>query len=258
MPRAGPAGRCKDETSSVAPSEADKLEDVRRHSVFYFDHIVFQVGTRLFKLPRRKFEGDSEVFRDMFTIPPGDNIAEGQSDEHPLMLESIQAEEFESLLQVMFRPHHAPTAEEAKELSRDGWVHVLKLTTMWGFEKLRRIAIDSLTPLLQKEDPVGWITLARTYEVYEWLLPALHALARRTKVLQPEEVEPLGIITVVKMAEVRESFPLADRNGNYYRGYATRETHDFISVIRRVFEEELRAAKPFESIDIGKVDYSWD
>ncbi|TBU38475.1 hypothetical protein BD309DRAFT_521346 [Dichomitus squalens] len=66
-----------------------------------------------------------------------------------------------------FASHHARTAEEARELSRDERVHVLKLTTMWGFA--RRNAVDGLTPLPQKEDPVGWITLARTYDVCERL-----------------------------------------------------------------------------------------
>ncbi|TBU62683.1 hypothetical protein BD310DRAFT_965199 [Dichomitus squalens] len=130
----------------------------------------------------------------MFTIPPSDDVVE----------------------------------EEARELSRDERVHVLKLTTMWGFA--RRIAVDGLTPLPQKEDSVGWITLARTYDVCERLWPALQTLARRTKVAQPEEVEPLGIITVLETAEIRERFrvPLADRSGGCYgrATYASRETHN--------------------------------
>lgn len=59
---------------------------------------------RLFKVPRRKFEDGSEVFRDMFAMPPGDGVAEGQTDEHPLLLESISTDEFRSLLRAMFRP----------------------------------------------------------------------------------------------------------------------------------------------------------
>ena len=59
---------------------------------------------RLFKVPRRKFEDGSEVFRDMFAMPPGNGVAEGQTDEHPLLLESISTDEFRSLLRAMFRP----------------------------------------------------------------------------------------------------------------------------------------------------------
>ena len=59
---------------------------------------------RLFKVPRRKFEEGSEVFRNMFAMPLGDGVVEGQTDEHPLVLESISMEEFRSLLRAMFSP----------------------------------------------------------------------------------------------------------------------------------------------------------
>ena len=59
---------------------------------------------QLYKVPRRKFEEGSEVFRNMFTMPPGNDGADGESDERPLVLESIQTDAFESLLQAMFNP----------------------------------------------------------------------------------------------------------------------------------------------------------
>ena len=40
----------------------------------------------------------------MFTMPPSNDGADGESDERPLVLESIQTDEFESLLQAMFNP----------------------------------------------------------------------------------------------------------------------------------------------------------
>ena len=58
----------------------------------------------LFKVPRSKFEQGSGIFRGMFTVPSGDNAVEGQSDGRPLVLESIEADEFRSLLRVMFTP----------------------------------------------------------------------------------------------------------------------------------------------------------
>ena len=118
----------------------------------------------------------------------------------------------------------------------------MKLTTMWQFARLRRVAIDNLRPLLENEDPVRWIVLACKYDVHEWLLPSLHALARRPKAQQLNEVDSLGIVTVVKMAEVRESY-----TGNMaYRGqYAvSRSVHNFEPEIRRLFADELRVAEP--------------
>ncbi|TFK89040.1 hypothetical protein K466DRAFT_546042 [Polyporus arcularius HHB13444] len=221
-------------------------DTVSRDSTFYFDQVVFQVGKRLFKVPRRRFEQESENFRDMFALPTSDGNVEGSSDEHPLLLEGIAEEEFRTLLRVMFRPHYGASEEESRPLSLTEWIDVLKLTTMWHYATLRAVAIDSLTPMLQQYEPVQWISLARKYDVREWLLPALHALARRKQPLQLHEVEPLGIATAIKMAEVRESYVsvVSQGRGNA-RGYGSqqfqqeRETANFEYEIRRLFEDEL-------------------
>ncbi len=135
-----------------------------------------------------------------------------------------------------------PSSERAeKELSVDEWVSVLKLTTMWQFPVLRKAAIDNLKPLLG-EDPVRWIGLARTYDVHEWMFPALDKLAQRREPLRLHEAELLGIATAVKMAEVRESRDRASagsQSGSYYG----RPYHSFGDEIRRVFKDELASSK---------------
>ena len=147
---------------------------------------------------------------------------------------------------------YGSSADESEELSLDEWTHVLKLSTMWGFHELRYIAIDSMKPLLKSEDPVRRIVLARKYDVRVWLLPALHALARRPRSLQLHEVEPLGIATIVKIAEVRDTFPVTGSSGSYHRRTvsASRETHNFEEDIRRVFQYELIA----EGINVNLID----
>ena len=61
------------------------------------------MGGCLFRLPRRNFESDSDVFRDMFALPfSTERDPEGSSPENPLHLEGITKEDFESLLDVMF------------------------------------------------------------------------------------------------------------------------------------------------------------
>lgn len=63
-----------------------------------------QVENRLYKVPKRKFVDGSEVFRDMFALPADSTTVEGQTDEKPIVLESIKKDEFEPLLHVMFTP----------------------------------------------------------------------------------------------------------------------------------------------------------
>ncbi|PIL23505.1 hypothetical protein GSI_14817 [Ganoderma sinense ZZ0214-1] len=224
------------------PAPNSTPEPVRRDSSFYSDHVVFQhtakVEACLFKVPRHKFEQGSEVFRNMFAMPPTRGVAEGQSDDLPLVLESILADEFRSLLRVMFWPLYGSSVEEmlAPPLELDEWTHVLKLTTLWGFDRLRQASIDALRQLLEREDPVRWVALARKYEVREWLLPSLHALARREKALQVHEAEQLGISTAMKMAEVRESFSGRSRHN---RSDVSRASHNYEPEILRFFGEEI-------------------
>ncbi|KAI0760178.1 hypothetical protein C8Q74DRAFT_1294525 [Fomes fomentarius] len=170
-------------------------EQSKRDTSFYSDHVIFKVGNHFFKVPRRKFEDDSDIFRGI---------------------------------------HYGPSIDEQREPTLEEWISILKLTTMWHFHGLRRTAIDRLTPLVQDGDPIQWIVLARKYDVHEWLLPALNALARRPRALQLHEVNSLGIATVVKMAEVRESF---NEQGSYR--HSSREDGNFEGEIQRLFADEL-------------------
>lgn len=135
---------------------------------------------------------------------------------------------------VWFASHYGPSIDEQKEPTLEEWMSILKLTTMWHFHGLRRTAIDKLTPLVQDWDPIQWIVLARKCDVHEWLLPALNALARRPQALKLHEVNSLGIETVVKMAEVRESF---NEQGSYR--HSSRENGNFEGEIQRLFADEL-------------------
>ena len=130
--------------------------------------------------------------------------------------------------------HHGPNDTEKTDLTLNEWTSVLKLSTMWCFTRLRRTAIDTMKPMLIYGDPVQCIVLSRKYEVHEWLSPGLHALARRDAPLQFDEVNVLGILTIIRMAEVRESVI----NGRY--GACPRGSFDFSPIIRRVFGDELK------------------
>jgi hypothetical protein len=64
---------------------------------------VHQVESKLFRLPRRAFENNSEIFKDLRKLPSSpDQPEDGSSDEHPLRLEGIESHEFTQLLRVMF------------------------------------------------------------------------------------------------------------------------------------------------------------
>ncbi|EMD34251.1 hypothetical protein CERSUDRAFT_158602 [Gelatoporia subvermispora B] len=216
-----------------------------KHPNFYFTDVVFLVEGVLFKVHRRNFENDSEVFQTMFSLPIAEGeIADGSSDEHPLVLRGIKQDDFVQLLRVMF-PHY----DSEDPLTLNQWISVLNLSTMWRFDRLRAIAIRKLSAML--DEPIQRIVLAQTYHVTEWLVPALNALARRAEPLQPADVEQIGVDYALKIAAVRESFGETTQcrcqcyscyNGHrndYGRPAASRGATDFSAKIRAVFGAEV-------------------
>ena len=63
---------------------------------------LVKVENTCFRVWRRNFEEGSSVFRDMFSLPSGESTAEGSSQDNPIILENIKAEDFKQFLRVMF------------------------------------------------------------------------------------------------------------------------------------------------------------
>jgi hypothetical protein len=64
---------------------------------------MVQVEDSLFRVPRHHFQDNSEVFKDMFSLPQGSQTTEeGNSDANPIKLEGISALEFASLLRALY------------------------------------------------------------------------------------------------------------------------------------------------------------
>jgi len=174
------------------------MADGRRHPInesFYFEDIVFLVDGMLFKVHRRDFELGSEVFEGMFKAPPEvGKPVEGSSPDHPLQLDGIKRDDFVQLLKVMY-----PTPSTEISLTRDEWISVLKLSTMWQFNVIRNQAIDSLQHL----PPRRRVALAQEFNISEWLLPALKELAEQKEPIGVKDVEEIGLDFALKLAHVR-------------------------------------------------------
>lgn len=154
--------------------------------------------------PYDALENGSELFRQMFTLPVSEGCsADGASDGTPLYLEGVAKTNFAAFLKAMF-PRRFPLRES---LAVDEWVVVLKLSEMWGFTNLRKVAIKRLSNM--RLDPVFKVSLAMTYHIPRWFIPGLVGIARRESSLEPKEAELLGWDCALKIAEVRGSFPPA-------------------------------------------------
>ncbi|KAJ2916101.1 hypothetical protein MD484_g4354, partial [Candolleomyces efflorescens] len=139
--------------------------DNRKKGKFFYDIVVIQVEDTLHRIPRYHLERWSQTFKDMFQLPQ-DTSAEGSSTEHPINLPGCTNYEFESLLTVLFTP--------TLDLSKEQWISILKLATMWDMAELRKLAIEKLSAL--KLTPTEKVQLGLKYKVASWLVVGCTAL----------------------------------------------------------------------------------
>jgi hypothetical protein len=191
----------------------------------------------------------------MFRLPVVENaVPDGCSREQPLRLDGIGKADFKQLSKCLhprsvFYVKH-PTKQLTKSrfgheetLSIPEWTSVLKLSTMWQFDKIRQFAIDQMSKL--QIDVVEKIGLARDYHVKEWLLPALDEFTRLGKPMTTEDVNHLGLDFILKIVSVREGTPLAGKCTHCFRPgpahLAARQQTDFTEPLREAFRAEIAA-----------------
>lgn len=216
---------------------------LERDNVYYLEPVIFQVEDRLFKVPRYNFERKSDIFEAMFSLPQiVGRDPEGSNESAPVKLEGVSKLDFQKLLEVMY-PLEL-TATPWLTMSKEEWISVLKLATMWNFKEIRALAISNLSK--QTIDPIEQILLAKSYNVPQWLHSGYDAIAQRSRMLSLDEAEQLGYPTAIRVFQVREQA----RVDGWVNTYDHRYGHDGVPpvgetsrIIENVFENELRVAK---------------
>ncbi|KAL5507223.1 hypothetical protein ACEPAH_6679 [Sanghuangporus vaninii] len=178
--------------------------EVCKDDEFYFNFVTFKVENYLFRVPRHEFEQQSTVFHDMFGSPPvgGKENMEGESDNNPILLDSVSRDAFKLLLKLLYPPR---SKDISSSLTLEQCTSLLKVTHMWDFERINLIVKDRIREVLWFTIPcVDKIKLAHDYEIKDWYADAYCELATRTKPLSVEDGWKLGLEFSIKMGQVRE------------------------------------------------------
>ncbi|KAJ3504028.1 hypothetical protein NLJ89_g8158 [Agrocybe chaxingu] len=164
-------GSISEQTSAVP--QAPKL---KRHSIYYLDHIIFAVEDTLFRVPRVGFEARSgSPFEAFASLQKFNSSAEGYDDDNPVYLHGVKTEDFANLLAVMYpnlsieslsvgklvltpslltNRHYASSPhDQSQSFGKKGknyrasitshvpekhrWLSVLHLSTLWAFDDVR-------------------------------------------------------------------------------------------------------------------------
>jgi len=166
-----------------------------RHKDFYLDdgNLQILVENTYFKVHRFFFQRDSQFFRNTF-----------DRDQCPTWLKftDLTSLDFERFLGVLYpKDFSKPTATTVSE-----WTSILDLSTRWGFESIRLLAIEQLTLVTS---PIEKIVLGRKYHVTEWPQEAYTAICKRAYALTPEEGLCLGAQEVNKISRARRGIIIA-------------------------------------------------
>ncbi|KAF8910872.1 hypothetical protein CPB85DRAFT_1221146 [Mucidula mucida] len=189
---------------------ANEIDPSHRHPRFYFPdgNVIFFVEGWLYNVHRYYFQRDSTIFEAMFSLPcPDGHTPEGQTDEDPIILEGIEAKDFDRLLSILYPKNFRTCEIETKE----EWISVLSLATRWDFTSIRELALSRLHPnsftasAQLNLSPADRIVLGLRFDVSEWLLPAYSELCMRTEALTLEEGEILGMQNVINIAQARQA-----------------------------------------------------
>jgi len=178
----------------------------KRHEEYYFDDgsVILLVDGTLFRVHRYYFTRESQIFADMFSLPPceasgSSGTREGQSDSSPIEIPGVAKQEMESFLGfVYFGMHdeHAPTLES--------WVALLAFSTRFVCDKIRARSIRELEAIQSRVDPIERVVLAVRHNIPHWLSGAYQELCQRQDSLSEDEGERLGLSTVIKLMRARE------------------------------------------------------
>ncbi|KAF8802634.1 hypothetical protein BYT27DRAFT_7244638 [Phlegmacium glaucopus] len=171
------------------------MEKPTKDETYFMQIIVFQAENILFQVPRYQFEKNSEIFASTFLLPTGDNVPEGSSEAAPFRLEGVSASDFRNFLAGLYPLSGSP------ELSKDHWISILKLSTMWRFLDLRQ---DAITKLLSFPMTAQAVVLGHSYSSVELFTAGCTALASRPTSLSDDEAKELGYEMAFWLCILRE------------------------------------------------------
>ncbi|KAF8888852.1 hypothetical protein BD779DRAFT_1785670 [Infundibulicybe gibba] len=176
-----------------------------RHPKYYFEDetSIFLVEDRLFKVHRHFLKRDSDVFNWMFACPPAPSTQpEGTCDDKPIELAGVLCSDFESLLNFFYDGMYY--SQPGRHPGKDELLHLLSVSSRYGFDGVRRCAIRWIESLEPPLDPIQCLHLAEKFDIREWLAKAYRDICQREAPLIEAEALKIGLRNTVLIAQARE------------------------------------------------------
>lgn len=201
------------EPTSPVEEEAKSEPIIRSAEYFFEDQFVFfrvvasddgwiKRPATVYKVHQYFFVRDSEVFRDMFTCPTGEQTEEGRTEATAILLPGVSHHEIECLLSFLYKGMYDHTKYVGD------WIALLSIASRYMFDGILSRAIREIELQHSSIVPVKRIVLAVKHDIPQWLKPAYSELCLRDRALSSHEAEALGLPTAIRLAEAREKMLL--------------------------------------------------
>ena len=166
-----------------------------KHERFYRETTVFKVEDVLFRLSRARLEALSPVFRDMFSVPSPKvrnekKEREGTSDANPIVLEGYKSVDFERLISLIYPSDDFLPGDPVPTYTKEEWISILKLSTAWEMDKVRKKAINALSRMTMSATEK--ILTGREFRVARWFSEGIEEIAS-TEDMKKYPIEDLAL-----------------------------------------------------------------
>ncbi|KAH8833251.1 hypothetical protein DL96DRAFT_1705254 [Flagelloscypha sp. PMI_526] len=190
----------------------------RRDSNYYFDGSpkVILVEDRLFRVPMQLLVLHSRFFADMFSLPTGQgNIAEGDTDADPIVIQDELAETFSNALAWLYRDPSFTVRDKTE------WINLLQFSHKFQMQSLFTTVVDALREFTL--DPFEKISLCDRFDIpIDWAFDAMKTVCTRKEPLKVAEIDNITKSTFCIIVFVREKLAKAgDMLGIWCVGHST-------------------------------------
>ncbi|KAG6382000.1 hypothetical protein JVT61DRAFT_631 [Boletus reticuloceps] len=214
----------------------------RRHEEYYFrgGDVCFQVENTLFRLHRHFFQRESAHFHNLLgSSREGDDGPE----DNRFIIRDVKSDEFADLVWVWYNPRYS-----YEKQSKEKWLTILRLATLWGFREIKNLAIRQLEKM--QLEPIEKITTYKQYAVDgKLLLPSYFTLCTSPTLPSPEEGNILTMDTVLRLASARERIVLRASELGCKTPTVASAPEDIIkAIVAELFELSLH---PNESVRVA-------
>ncbi|KAI0287270.1 hypothetical protein BC826DRAFT_917428 [Russula brevipes] len=180
-----------------------QASEIARDEDYYLSDgsCIILVQNTLFNVHRTTLSKDSSSFSSMFSLPQGDNPAEGQSDDNPVILVGDTASQFRNFLWALYALPHELLQVHSNIGHLTRLIDIASISNKYSFKSLETWALDVIVDTITRRGPssppfpLAGLSHAPASPAQTYLLPAqftnneqIVALVRLAQMCQHERL----------------------------------------------------------------------